>query len=260
MVWTADDKKWARTTREGTTPPSSRSFDEGGAKKARYLKARYFSEADWQEIKESLAERGVDLDAQMVGRFVPGKRWWLPDDSAARQPLRDSLQDMAVWYQILLPVLSPKSATPAQHAEALQKGLTEVENAATTIDRMAIDRMEAKDYTDDDYTADLALLNAIARYIDRQQERIARLRAMPSPRIGNARTLHNDYWRELTRLWSGITGSAGPLRRKSLHRFLLACSRTVFPEMAPRALYQKIKGFMSNLSRNKPPRFKSRGA
>jgi hypothetical protein len=84
---------------------------------------------------------------------------------------------------------------------------------------------------------------------------------MPSPRIGNARTLHNDYWRELTRLWSGTIGSAGPLRRKSLHRFLLACSRTVFPEMATPALYQKIKGFMSNLSRNRSPRpTNSRGA
>jgi hypothetical protein len=80
--------------------------------------------------------------------------------------------------------------------------------------------MEAKEYTDDDYAADLALCNRIERYIDKQRERIARLRAMPSPRVANARTVHNDYWRELTRLWRGITGRPG---RSDGSRFTAFC-------------------------------------
>jgi hypothetical protein len=57
---------------------------------------------------------------------------------------------MAWYYQILHDsVLFPKSPTPAQDAEALQKRPTEVENAGAAIDRMAMDRMEAKDYTDE---------------------------------------------------------------------------------------------------------------
>jgi hypothetical protein len=162
-----------------------------------------FGRADWQEIKESLAERGVDLDAQMVGKFVPGQRWWLSNDSAVRLPLRDELIHMAWHYQDRF-IPDQKRTTPAQHAEALQKGLRGIENALFEIDRMAIDRTEAKEYTDDDFWADVALCDRIQRYIDKQQERIDRLRAMPSPRVANARTVHNDYWRELTRLWGGL--------------------------------------------------------
>jgi hypothetical protein len=212
-----------------------------------------FTEADWKEIKESLTERGVDLDTQMVGEFVPGQRWWLPNDSTVRLPLRDELEHMAWHYQYHF-IPDQERTTPVQDAGYLQKTLKVFENALYHIDRTAIDRQEAKDYSDDDFWADSALCDRIQKYINRQQERIDRLRAMPSPRVANARTVHNDYWRELTRLWWGITGSAGPVRRKSLHRFLLVCSRSIFPEFTTRELDQKIKGFISNLSRKKRPR------
>jgi hypothetical protein len=218
-----------------------------------------FSEADWHEIKGSLEERGVDLDAQMVGRYVPGERWWLADE---RRPLRGELQSMAYYFYIAAHSLGfeNKLSTPAQHAETARKVLTVFENALIVLDRDIMDRVENNAVTDADKDADGLLYKAMAQFVGRLRGRIASLKAMDSPRTQNARSWHNLYWHELTPLWRGVTGSAGPLRRKSLHRFLSACSRSIFPEFTTRELDQKIKSFMSNLSRNKPPRRKARGS
>jgi hypothetical protein len=217
------------------------------------IKAYSFSEADWREIKASLTECGVDLDAVTVGKFVPGARWWLPDDSSVRRSLRDGLQIMA-WRYTALTFLSKKSRTPAQVAEGWQKVLAALENACHLLDRTAF-------VFDDDSDAHAEAYDAMMWYGDELKGRIAKLRAIPSPRIENARTHHNDYWRELGRLWLGITGSAGPLRRKRLHSFLTACTPPgLFPDLTTQKLAHKIDGFISNLSRKQPRPTKSRGA
>jgi hypothetical protein len=216
-------------------------------KESKVIVIRSFSEADLREIKASLAEYGVDLDAVTVGKFVPGARWWLPDDSAVRRPLPDALQDMSWYYDpTRLPHLE-KPLTPIQLAEDLQKALPVFENVLAVLNQIWIDR---PDWTDDDHDADGMLYRATARYIARLQERIAELRAMGRRSDQNARKGRSGYWHELTRLWRAIANSAGPLRRKSLGRFLLACSRALFPEVTAR----EIHSFLSNRSRKKSPR------
>jgi hypothetical protein len=229
---------------------------------------RPFSKARWRKIKEILAKRRVDLDTQMVGVFALGKQpWRLLDDSAARQQalrdtldsagrqqsLRDALQILAWYYDGTIFWREP--LTPAQVAERWEKTLRAFEAACSMQERMAIDNDY---YSGDENLEDSAVFEHVARL----RKRIAKLRAMRSPRFENAHTRHNDYWRELTRLWLGITGNAGPLRRKALAGFLLACTPpTMFPDMTAQALRQKIDGFISNRSRQKSPHSpKPRGA
>jgi hypothetical protein len=136
--------------------------------------------------------------------------------------------------------------------------LAALENTSFLLEGTMLDN---RYYTDDDYVADDAALGAMVQYGDELKERITKLRKMRSPRVENARTRHNNYWRELTRLWRGITGSAGPLRRKCLHSFLTACTpRGLFPEMTTQRLARKIDGFIGNLSRKRPRPPETRGA
>jgi hypothetical protein len=217
-----------------------------------------FSEADWREIKASLAEHDIDLDMR-VGGFVPGKsRWWLLDDSATGtkpghpRPLRDALWCMALYYGTLVPHVWNKPPTPIQQAKGLQKMLSVFENTLLALNMNGM--FDRPGWTDDDArAADKMLFDATALYITRLQERITKLRTMPSPRVENARTAHNDYWHELTRLWVGIGGGVGP-KRDSLRNFLLACSRAPFPHMTAQELNNKVDSFIDNRSRKKPPR------
>ena len=55
-----------------------------------------FSEAQRQEIKESLAERGVDVNAEMVDELYGPREWWGWEDyTPAQRPLRNVLQEVA---------------------------------------------------------------------------------------------------------------------------------------------------------------------
>lgn len=213
----------------------------------------WFSEADWTAIKQSLAGCDVDLDVSMVGQFVPvpGKRWWLADK---RYSLRDGLQHIACWYSTGLARKNPP--TPTQVAEAYQKMVATLENACDLLARTPFEYDSW--YSDDDWDVDgrayevmALLIDELKRRIAKLKERIAKRRAERSPRGGNARTPHNDYWRELTRLWQGINGSAGPLRRKELRKFLLACTPPgLFSNMTDTAATERaIDGFFSNLNR-----------
>jgi hypothetical protein len=48
----------------------------------------------------------------------------------------------------------------------------------------------------------------------------------------NARKVRNQFWRELTRLWLSFNPNSGKLKRRHLQRFLFACSKPFFPDVA----------------------------
>jgi hypothetical protein len=86
------------------------------------------------------------------------------------------------------------------------------------------------------------------------RERIANLQAMGTRSAGNARLVHDQYWRALTRLWVGVTEGN---RRKHLIRFLHACSQPLFPQMTEQELEQRLARFIKNFfhsKRSRPPR------
>jgi hypothetical protein len=238
------------------------------ADKAKRIVMRPFSEARYQEIKASLAERDVDLDACTVGLFVPDKaRWWLVDDSdaqtkeppgcievdgaieiprARQQSLRDALQFIA-WYYSTPVDRREKPLTAAQMAKGWQETRKAFEDACVKFERTAINH---PCYSQEDWAADSIMYDAVTEFIDRQQERIAKLKVVGRTGNQNARTRHNDYWRELTRLWLGITGSAGSKRRQRLLSFLRACTPpTMFPGMTARQLTKKLDTFVNNCFR-----------
>ena len=90
-----------------------------------------FSEAQRQAIKESLAERGVDVNAEMVDELYGPREWWGGEDyTPAQRPLRNVLQEVA--YQAAM-ARGMKLETPLQRAENLQKILTAFETAVTRL-------------------------------------------------------------------------------------------------------------------------------
>jgi hypothetical protein len=194
-----------------------------------------YSEADWQEIKKSLAERSVELDAVMVSvPFVPGERWWLPDPILQQRPLRDALQIMARRYRVL-PFL-PKPLTPIQHVEVLREAEAAFEKAREMLARTQLGDPEN-------------LYAGLTHKLAEVRRLTAKLTAKGSRSAENAHTLHNDCWREFARLWRGITPSAGKFPRKHLRSFLVACTKPLFPDMTD--FHQKLDSFIGNFFKSK---------
>jgi hypothetical protein len=91
---------------------------------------------------------------------------------------------------------------------------------------------------------------AIAQEITERRALLDKLEAAGNRSDDNARTAHNDYWRSLARLWLKATGKTGPLRRKRLGRFLLACTPpSLFPDMSTQKLVKSVTAFVSNFFR-----------
>jgi hypothetical protein len=196
-----------------------------------------YSEANWQEIKQSLEERGVELDAVTVSvPFVPGERWWPPDPILQQRPLRDALQIMARYYCVL-PLL-PKPLTPIQHAEVLREAEAAFEKAREMLARTQLGDPENL------YAGLTHKLAEVRRLRDK-------LTAKGSRSAENAHTLHNDCWREFARLWRAITPSAGKLRRKQLGSFLVACTKPLFPNMTAQEFDKKLDSFISNFFKSR---------
>jgi hypothetical protein len=219
-----------------------------------------FSEEQWQEIKESLAERDVDLNVEMVDELYSPRDWWGWEDyTPAQRPLRNVLQEVA--YHAAM-ARGMKRFTPLQQAEHLQKMLTAFERAVTMLASTARDGglgggflgLPTFDQLDVLIKRRNALLAAMRQYIAELQERIAKLRAMGSYKKLNARSgkAHIQYWEILAPLWLKVTGSVGPKRRRHLCRFLLACTLpTLFPDMTLRDLEQSSKTFVSSFFRSR---------
>jgi hypothetical protein len=205
------------------------------------------SEARWQEIKQCLAERKLNLDAVMVGvRAVEGGQLLLPQDSTAPQrSLRDLLQEMAWHYSALAHL--PKPLTKIQQAERCEQELAAFRNALATLVRSY--NADGDDLTEDQRLkrvgTNTALASALTKKIAERQERIVELRAMGSSSAHNARTVLGDYWRKLAPLWLAIVGSTGPKRQQHLRRVLFACTpQTMVAVMSAPELERRAARFV----------------
>lgn len=221
---------------------------------------RDFSEAQWREIAESLMDSGVDLDALKGGEFVPGTQWWLPPDFPPNaRSVRHGLKAAAFHYGLRARTdpFSKELPTPVKQTDGLQKQLEAIEHAIDTIYRTETAYPKAAFEVGREVPKELLahippkpILAALWQYRDELRDQIAALRAAGTRRDQNARTIHNDYWRELARLWVGITGSAGSKRRQQLRRFLLACTPlTLFPDITEQELPQKLDSFVASFFR-----------
>ena len=212
-----------------------------------------YGEANWQEIKKSLAERDVDLDTVTVDERLVPEPWWQPDDSTVQRPLREALQVRAWHYGALAffpkpAAVWPKLQTPKQQAQALGESLAAFENALAMLHpTLALaDNQRTHELRDARIKTTLALRAELSREIDELRSDIARLTAMGSRSAENARTVHNDCWRDFARLWRTVTPSAGKFRRKHLRSFLVACTKPLLPEMTSQEFEQKLDSFIKN--------------
>jgi hypothetical protein len=205
-----------------------------------------FGAADWQEIKQSLAVIGVDLNTARISahfearragiyRYATDTHPWLSAGPEWR--LRDVLQRLGHFYTL------PEPRTAKQWAKELQKALAATEKARTAL---RLVRLAPANYPDNamrsDAAKDRALYDLMTWKITELQKCIAKLRAIDS-RSQSALTVQAKYWRELTDLWWAC---GGKLHENALRRFLLACSRAPFAEIRAEQLEDKIESFISH--------------
>jgi hypothetical protein len=77
--------------------------------------------------------------------------------------------------------------------------------------------------------------------IAKAKRHVDKLTAEGSRSSENARKTHVEYWGELVLLWQAITADQNRRQReRGLNAFLLACSKSVFPEATSK---NNIKNF-----------------
>jgi hypothetical protein len=170
-----------------------------------------YSDEQWQAVKTSLADAGVN------------------DYSSMRRRL-----EVVGWF--FLEARSPK--TPKQYAGKMSKRRDVFKVAlAMLADDDDFDWELYYEDEDEDWIgfsrrcaqrerASKELTELIAWI----QKRINQLKAMGSSSKHNAGKLHVSFWYELTHLWHEFVPNAACQPRKHLLRFLFACSKPVFPE------------------------------
>ena len=210
-----------------------------------------YSETQWREIKESLAERGVNLDVERVDDPCGPREWWGWDDyTPPQRPMFDALEELALYAKL---AHGKRWLTPKQYAGKLQEEVIALEKALAMIDPTSVapglptdDKLEAR------INRRHALRAAMTLEIAERRQYIAKLEAEGSSSKYNARTTYNGYWDELAKLWLKVTGNAGPKRRQHLRRFLIACTPPdLFPDMAAQELGQKLDSFINNFFKSR---------
>jgi len=191
------------------------------------------SDADWREIKASLALDGIDADAVTVG-----DQWWARPDpkkeltTAPQRPLREQLQEMAAdhrglwsWHK------EGRSLTPKQEAVEIRTVLDALEVAH---DKLNSSRVGFIGYEGGN------VREAMTAFIAKTKRHLNKLNAEGSSSSKNARKVHIEYWGKLVLLWQTIirneTSQLGRRQRKeALSQFLLVCSEPALPEEMQRA-------------------------
>ena len=263
----APDKKSGKSTTSTAAPP----------KRARQLlpvrlssswvgavpadKTFAYSEADWQSIKVSLDRIGIDADAVTVP-----DRWWAhPDPAAAlvaepeligekkqwvllaKRPLREQLQELAADYRGLAGYRKQgDSLTPRQEAAEIQEILNKLEAARAALNSRLLDFIPQTAAVGPKPQTAVAR-EALTVIIDRAKRLVDKLTAQGSRSSENARKTHIEYWDALALLWRAITADQNRRpHERGLNSFLLACSKSVFPDETSKS---NIKNFRQNFRR-----------
>jgi hypothetical protein len=195
-------------------------------------RAFVYSDADWREIKCSLARVGVDADAKMVG-----DRWWAQPDpvtaftAVPQRALREQLEALASDYRALSCWRKERrSLTPKQEAGEIQKVLNALERAHFTLNSSRVGLIARAP----DTGAALEAISALTAKLTRCRDR---LRAYGNRNSANARKAHIEYWGELVMLWKTITDGQG------IGHFVYVCSLPVFPETT----HDRVRAFLNQM-------------
>jgi hypothetical protein len=221
-----------------------------------------YSDAQWRKIRDSLAPLGIDADAVTVP-----DRWWAhPDPAAAlvaepelidfekkqwvmlmKRPLREQLQELAADYRGLAAYRKQgDSLTPRQEAAEIQGILNKLEAARAALNSRLLDFIPQKTAVGPEPQTAVAR-EALTVIIDKAKRKVDRLTAEGSRSSENARKTHIEYWDALALLWRAITADQKRRpRERGLNSFLLACSKSVFPDETSKS---NIKNFCQNFRR-----------
>jgi hypothetical protein len=176
------------------------------------------SDAQWQPIKSSLAAVGINADRLTLPRMQ------------GEPLLRKALPWIADGVR-----LAKQGPTPKQAATELQKTQ---KMATALLERLSDPRnynwffpgMRRMAFPESLAIAEL--LPPLKGLIAELEHRLKTLAAIQSPQTKNACAVHNEFCRELERLWREFNPNTGKLNRRHLQRFLFACSEPFFLEVA----------------------------
>jgi len=172
-----------------------------------------------------------------------GDRWWAQPDPAAalaaapKRPLLEQLQELAADHRGLAAYRKQgHSLTPLQEAGKIQEKLKKLESARAALDSRLLVFIPETDVARE----------ALTVVIAKAKRKVDRLTAEGSRSSENARKTHIEYWDALALLWRAITADQKRPRERGLNSFLLACSKSVFPDETSKS---NIKNFCQNFRR-----------
>ena len=238
-------RRWA-SVRPAATAEQVAFYD---GRKARYYMSMHRwagycpADREWDEIKKSLRNVGVDGDAVRIKT---------PICSDPVVALRDGLAHTAIYCDFPShPHELRKRPTPSQLAEKQGRTIDRCKELIAWLDR--VDNTNRFDLDSHSRRrrwplqfprlADLTLRTRaqLETFVDELERCHAELKAMGTSRGKKNRTPHNQFWKELTRVFLAIIGKNFKWRNNHLESFLLACSKPFFPG---KKMDEAIKAFV----------------
>jgi hypothetical protein len=199
------------------------------------------ADGEWDEIKKSLRNVGVDGDAVRIKT---------PFCSDPIVPLRVGLAHIAIYCDFPShPRELRKRPTPSQLAEKQGRTIDRCKELIAWLDlvdntnRFDLDSHNLRWPLQFPHLADstLRIRAALRTFVDELLRCHAELMRMGTSRGKKNRTPHNQFWKELTRVWRAGIGKDFKWRNNHLESFLIACSKSFFPG---KKMDEAIKAFV----------------
>jgi len=171
-----------------------------------------YNDEQWQAIKDSLALAGVE-DCSFMRRRLEVVGWFYLQTSSGETP-----------KQYAVKMRKRRDVFKVTHAML-------VDDDDFTWETYFEDEDEDWIGFGDRCRQRLRARKELGELIAWIQKRINQLKPMKRDSKNNARKRHVSFWYELTHLWHEFVPDAASQPRKHLIRFLIACSKPVFPEV-----------------------------
>jgi hypothetical protein len=203
----------------------------------RYTRTRMYDDLQLQAVEKSLALVGVSVDTVFDTLGAMCTEW-------RGLQLRDVLHELAYRF-IVVEAFPYIDGAPKSEIARLRKGVKTLKAARSELieDYILARVSEARDVSLDlgfDADAVKAACATLGNVIKFRQSLIGEIGDCRG-REENARTLHNDFWRQLLLIWRAIVPERVAHEQHHLCEFLFACSTPFYPDVTT---YEKLTTFV----------------
>jgi hypothetical protein len=203
----------------------------------RYTRTRMYDEVQLQAVEKSLAPVGVSTDTVFDTLGAMYTEW-------GGLQLRDVLHELA-WYFIVVEAFPYIDGPTKSQIARLRKKVKTHEAARSELwDAFILARVSETMGVSLDLGFDADAVKAayvtLGNVIKSLQSLIGEIGDCRQ-REENARTLHNDFWRQLLLIWRAIVPDRVAHEQHHLCEFLFACSTPFYPDVTT---YKKLVAFV----------------